>query len=84
MPEGDDNLYAVPDNEIIAATMRGSGLGMREDAYDDYVKCSSVSTPATTAMQPSDGERESGLQVYEDPDNPGPGDNTSLKGKFGH
>ena len=82
MQQGDENIYAVPD---IATTMRGSGLGRREDVYyDDYVKCNAVSTftPATMiAMQARGGERESGLHLYEDPDNPG--HITSLRGKFG-
>ena len=82
MQQGDENIYAVPD---IATTTRRSGLGMREDVYyDDYVKCNAVSifTPATIAMQPRGGERESGLlHLYEDPDNPGR--TTSLRGKFG-
>ena len=88
MPDGDDNPYAVPDNDIIAAKMRGRGrLEMREDTYDDYVICNTVSTAtSTTSMQPSNGEREStrSLQLYEDPDNPEPDSTTSLKGKFGH
>ena len=89
MPEGDDNPYAVPDNNIIAAKMRGRGrLEMGEDTYDDYVTCDTVNTATTctSAMQPSNGEREStcSLQLYEDPDNPGPDVTTSLKEKFGH
>ena len=43
MLQGDENIYAVPD---IATTTRGRGLGRREDTYDDYVKCNTVSTPA--------------------------------------
>ena len=86
IPEGEDNPYAVPDNDIIAAKMRGRGrLEMREDTYDDYVICDTVSTATTSAMQPSNGEREStrSLQLYEDPDNPGPDATTSLKENLG-
>ena len=70
MLQGDEHVYAVPD---IATTTRRSGLGRRKNACDDYVKCNAVSTgtPVTTAMQPRGGERESGLHLYEDPDNPG-------------
>ena len=78
MLQGDENIYAVPD---IATTTKGSGMGRREDTYDDYVKCNTVCTPAATAMQPRGEERENGLQLYEDPDKPGP--TTSLRGKFG-
>ena len=78
--QGDENIYAVPD---IATTIRGSGLGRREDVCDEYMKCNAVSTctPATIAMQPRGGVRDSGLHLYEDPDNPGC--TTSLRGKFG-
>ena len=80
MLQGDENIYAIPD---IATKMRGSGMGGREDMYDDCVNCNTVSTPATgtAAMQPRGGKRESGLQLYEDPDKPGP--TISLRGKFG-
>ena len=80
MLQGDENVYAVPD---IATTTRGRGLGRRKNVCDDYVKDNTVSTctPATTAMQPRGGERESGLHLYEDPDNPGC--TTSLRGKLG-
>jgi hypothetical protein len=70
---GGDNIYAVPDNIIATAmTQRGSGLGMREDMYDAYVMCDTVSTATTTctAMQPGDGEGECGLELYEDLGNP--------------
>ena len=78
MMQGDENIYAVPD---IATTTTGRELRRREDTYDEYVQCNAVSTPAITAMQPRGGERENGLQLYEDPNNPG--HTTSLRGKFG-
>ena len=77
MLQGDENIYAVPDIASIYNERKRAG----KDTYDDYVKCNTVSTPATTAMQLRGGERESGLQLYEDHDKPGP--TTSLRGKFG-
>ena len=80
MMQGDENIYAVPDIAT-STTTRGRGLGRKENTYDEYVQCNAVSIPAITAMQPRGGERDNGLQLYEDPDNPGC--TTSLRGKFG-
>lgn len=63
----DDNIYVVPDNTMMATTMRDRGVG--EDT---------VNTAAgTITMWPGGGERESA--VYEDPDNPGVDTYTSLR-----